>query len=190
MTPLRVYISGAHSTGKTTLTRWVSSKYKLKMVNEVARTVLAESEIPLDLLRVDIDRTFNFQSEVFQRQLVAEADAGSRFVSDRTFDNLAYAASHTIGLSKILASAKLGEYVDGIKSNRSVVFFVRPHKELLAEDGVRERGDWEEVTRIDGMIRMLFELYDIDYVSIHSLSMSERVRTVKAVLNLLGEYPS
>jgi predicted ATPase len=184
--PIRVYIAGAHSTGKTTLARWVSKTYGLPLVTEVARAVLAENEITLEALRTDIERTADFQAEVFKRQAEAEERAGPRFVSDRAFDNLAYAASHTVALSRIMATG-VKKYADRLKRSGSIVFFVRPHRELLVCDGTRERLDWEEIVRIDGMIRMLFELHDIDFVSMMDLSMAMRARTIKAVMGAAGE---
>ncbi len=53
--PPRIYLVGAHSTGKTTLARWVRDRYGLPMIAEVARGVLAEMEERLDALRSDID---------------------------------------------------------------------------------------------------------------------------------------
>ncbi len=183
-TNLRVYIVGAHAVGKTSLARWISKAYSLPLVTEVARQVLAERELPLHVLRTDIERTAEFQAEVFRRQAIAEDTAGKRVVSDRASDNLAYAASHTIALSKIAASVP--DYVKRLKAPGSVVFFVRPHRELMTQDGTRERDDWEEIVRIDGMIRLLLELNDVNYVVIASLSMAERARTVMAVLETCG----
>jgi len=185
--PLRLYIVGAHSTGKTSLARWISKTFGLPIVTEVARAVLAEKEIPLDVLRTDIEKTAEFQAEVFRRQKGAEDAAGSRFVSDRAFDNLAYAASHTLALSKIIANT--GEYVARLKSHGSILFLVKPQRELMVSDGTRERSDWEEIIRIDGMVRMLLELNDIDYVVIDSLKMAERARTIRAVLRATGVKP-
>ena len=39
MTPGRVYLVGAHSTGKTTLARYIRDHYGLPMISEVARSV-------------------------------------------------------------------------------------------------------------------------------------------------------
>ena len=58
--PLRVYFVGCESSGKTTLARWVAYRYGLPLVTEVARSVLAEMEIKLDVLRADIDLTNYF----------------------------------------------------------------------------------------------------------------------------------
>ena len=183
-TPLRIYIAGAHSTGKTTLARWIARNYKLPLVTEVARSVLAELEIPLDSLRVDLDRTATFQKEVFRRQSEMERLAGNRFVSDRTFDNLAYACHHTIALNQI--ANDLGDYSARLHSPGSVVFFVRPHLDLLKEDGVRASVSWEEIVRIDGMVKLLLEMFRVPYIPVESLSMQERVRLLERVLDLAG----
>jgi hypothetical protein len=182
-TPLRIYIAGAHSTGKTTLARWIARTYKLPLVTEVARAVLAELEIPLETLRVDLDRTRTFQKEVFRRQYEMESLAGNRFVSDRTFDNLAYACHHTLALSEI--ARDLVNYSVRLREPGSIVFFVRPHRDLLTEDGIRASVSWEEILRIDGMVKLLLELHDVDYITIDTLNMAERARTVRGVLSVM-----
>ena len=54
--PMRIYFVGSHATGKTTMTRWVSRRYGLPMITEVARAVLAELETNFDTLRTDMER--------------------------------------------------------------------------------------------------------------------------------------
>lgn len=176
---MRIYFVGAHSTGKTTLCRYVSTIYHIPMISEVARTILAELETNLKSLRADINVVNDYQEKIFNRQFLIEKRTGENFVSDRAFDNLAYAAEHTTILSKLMNSQLFKEYINWIKE--SVVFFVRPHKELLVYDGIRE-GDWESVVRIDGMIKLLLEQFDIAYVIIDSLFMQERIRTIDYVL--------
>ena len=60
------------------------------------------------------------------------------------------------------------------------------YRELLADDGVRERLVWEEVVRIDGMVKFMLEMFAVPYIPLESLSMQERVRTVERVLSLAG----
>ena len=69
---------------------------------------------------------------------------------------------------------------------RGLVFFLRPHQELLVDDGVRAGVEWEEVIRIDGMVKLLLEQFDVPYIPVASLSMQERVRLVERVLQLAG----
>lgn len=180
---MRIYVCGAHSSGKTTLVRYISEKYKLPMITEVARKVLVESEIPLERLRTDLDLVDKYQEEIWNRQIIEERNALGSFVSDRGFDNIAYAAEHSNLCSKLVAGPKIDDYVREMK--KGVIFFVRPDKGLLTEDNVRESPTWESVLRIDGMIKFLLEMYGMDYLPISTVSMQERARIVDFVINRL-----
>jgi len=180
---LKVYFVGAHSTGKTTLTRWVASKYKLKMITEVARSILSEMEADLDRLRGDIEGISEFQRKVFARQIKTEhLMGGEGFTSDRSFDNLAYAAEHTNSLAELLNSSEFRKYVDWVKTG--IVFFVRPQRDLMVNDGIRETVDWDSIVRIDGMIKFMLEQHGVDYLPIQSLNIQERTRSIEYVINL------
>lgn len=175
----RVYFVGSHSTGKTTMCRWVHHRYDLPIITEVARAVLAEMERDLDELRTNIELVYQYQRQVFERQVAAEKSL-SAFVSDRAFDNIAYAAEHSTAAPDILQSAQFADYMKWVADG--TVFFLRPHRTLQAVDGVRERQDWEASVRIDGMIKLLLESYRIPYLPIASPSMQERTRAVDFVL--------
>lgn len=177
---MRIYFVGSHATGKTTMTRYVSRRYGLPMITEVARAVLAELETGLDALRTDMDLVAEYQRRVFERQVQVERTQGSGFVSDRAFDNLAYAAEHTLILGDLVNSDEFKRYVAWV--SEGIVFFVRPHKDLLREDGVRAGVTWESVLRIDGMIKLMLEQYRIPYLPIESVAMQERARAVDFVL--------
>lgn len=181
---MRIYFVGSHATGKTTMTRWVSRRYGVPMITEVARAVLAELETNFDMLRTDMDRVSDYQRRVFERQLATERLQEKGFVSDRAFDNLAYAAEHATVLGDIMNEAggeEVRKYMEWV--NEGVVFFVRPHRSLLKEDGVRAGVDWDSVVRIDGMVKLLLEQYRIRYLPIDTPSMQERVRAVEFVLS-------
>lgn len=180
----RIYLVGAHATGKTTLARWVRDNYGVPMIAEVARGVLAEMEAQLATLRTDIGLVDRYQREVFRRQIDAEKAVTGSFVSDRAFCNLAYAAHHSTILADIFRDRRLAEYMGWVRSG--IVFFLRPHRELVVADGVRAGLEWEEVVRIDGMVKLLLELFDVPYIPVASLSMQERVRLVERVLGLAG----
>lgn len=183
-TPLRIYMVGAHATGKTTLARWVRDHYGVPMIAEVARGVLAEMEARLETLRTDIELVNRYQREVFQRQIEGEQKIQGPFVSDRAFCNLAYAAHHSTILGEVFRDRRLAEYMGWVR--QGVVFFLRPHRELVVADGVRAGLEWEEVLRIDGMVKLLLEVFDVPYIPVESLSMQERVRLVERVLDLAG----
>jgi nicotinamide riboside kinase len=182
--PTRIYLVGAHSTGKTTLARWVRDTYGLPMISEVARGVLAEMEAKLDSLRTDVELVNRYQLEVFERQIAAERQQQGSFVSDRAFCNLAYAAQHSTILAEIARDERLTRYMEGVREG--LVFYLRPHRELLAEDGVRAGVAWEEVLRIDGMVKLLLEMFGVSYIPVESLPQQERIRLLENVLDLAG----
>ncbi len=183
----RIYFVGSHATGKTTMTRWVSRRYGIPMITEVARAVLAELETNFDTLRTDMDRVGDYQRRVFERQIAIERMQDKGFVSDRAFDNLAYAAEHAMVLGDIMAEdsgIEVRSYMEWVSNG--LVFFVRPHRSLLKEDGVRAGVDWDSVVRIDGMVKLLLEQFRIRYLPIDTPSMQERIRAVEFVLARLG----
>ena len=182
---LRIYLVGAHATGKTTLARWIRDHYGLPMISEVARGVLAEMEANLDSLRTNVELVNSYQKQVFERQIASEAAMTGPFVSDRAFCNLCYAAHHSTILGEIARDPRLAEYMESVRGG--LVFYLRPHQALLAEDGVRAGVEWEEVVRIDGMVKLLLEMFQVPYIPVESLSMQERVRLVERVLELVPQ---
>ena len=185
---MRIYFVGSHATGKTTLCRYIGQHYGLPMISEVARAVLAEMEASFDAMRTDMDLVANYQRDVFARQVQIEHAQGEDFVSDRAFDNLAYAAEHTTIAADLLHETRFQEYMKWV--SKGLVFFLRPHQSLLREDGVRAGVSWESVLRIDGMVKLLLEQHRISYLPIESVSMQERVRAVEFVLAQAGVKPA
>jgi nicotinamide riboside kinase len=185
---MRIYFVGSHATGKTTLCRYVSRRYGLPMISEVARAVLAEMETGLDALRTDMDLVAEYQERVFARQVAVEKLHSNKFVSDRAFDNLAYVAEHTTNAASMMNDARFLDYMKWVREG--IVFFLRPHQSLLKDDGVRAGVSWDSVLRIDGMVKLMLEQHGISYLPLESVSMQERVRAVEFVLNRCGLAPS
>ena len=178
---MKVYFIGAHSTGKTTCARYVSEQYQLPMITEVARAVLSEKELQLDSLRYNIGLVNDYQRSIFFRQLEEEAKADN-FVSDRSFDCLAYAAQHSQVLPELIKLPELQKYIDSLRGQ--FVFFVRPSKATLRADGVRESLTWDGVVAIDAMIKFMLAMWDLPHFQINMDNMQERVRIIDTVLSL------
>lgn len=182
---MKIYFVGSHSCGKTTMARHVARARNLPMISEVARQVQAELEVPLDRIRVDLELADRYQQRVFELQLEAETRHKS-FVSDRAFDNVAYAAEHATITHRLVESRAFRMYMRRLRTE-GLVFFLRPHLTLLHEDGMRAAVAWEAVIRIDGMIKLMLEIFDVPYLPIESSSMQERVRAVDFLLNRFDE---
>jgi len=175
---MKVFVTGSHSTGKTTLARWISNRFDMPLVSEAVRPVLASREVDINVLRADLNQTEGFQHELIERQVKAEKRKEDAVYDRCTFDYIAYTAEHTCvsyGLKTEMADA-------AARLKGAVVFLLRPQPELMADDGVREKVVWESVIRIDAMIKLLFEMYDVNYIPISTANMAERARTVATVL--------
>ncbi|MEO6775493.1 MAG: AAA family ATPase [Kofleriaceae bacterium] len=181
---MRIYFVGSHATGKTTLCRYVSRRYGLPMISEVARAILAEMETSLEALRTDMELVAEYQERVFARQVQVERSHDGKFVSDRAFDNLAYVAEHTTNAAAMMNDQRFRDYMRWV--SEGIVFFLRPHQSLLKEDGTRAGVLWDSVLRIDGMVKLMLEQHGISYLPIESVSMQERVRAVDFVLSRCG----
>jgi cytidylate kinase len=182
---MRIYFVGAHSTGKTTMARYAAHQYGLPLLTEVARLLLAEKELTLEALRSDMQVANAYQREILEKQFLEERGK-EHFVSDRSFDNLAYACSHATVLRQMLKDPCLDEYVAKLRSKDVAVFFIRPAMSVMNNDGVREKVEWEELIRIDAMVKFMLEMWGLRYFQINTPSMQERIRLVDAVLSLMA----
>ena len=176
----RIYFVGSHSTGKTTMARFVHEHYNMPMVTEVARTVLAETEAEIEKLRTDMDLVNIFQEKIFDRQVLIEKSLKTGFVSDRAFDNLAYACDHSTVLKDLIEKDSFRDYVQWV--SEGIVFFIRPDKSTLSQDGTREATIWDNIIKIDGMIKFMLEQFGIKYLPINTANMQERVRIIEFIL--------
>lgn len=177
---MKIYIIGSHSLGKSTLARYISKKYDLPMICEVARQILSEQELQLDSLRANLDVVDDYQTKIFYRQIEQE-NKYQNFVSDRGFDCLAYAAQYSRILPKLLNSPELQEYLTVLKDKNSFIFFVRPSKSTLHQDGVREILNWDNIISIDAMIKLLLEMFELKYFNINTDNIQERIRLIETV---------
>lgn len=65
----------------------------------------------------------------------------------------------------------------------TTVVFVRPIEDLIKEDEVRTELSTKNIYQIDGMIKYILESYDIDYVSLESKHLNERIRTMETLIS-------
>lgn len=188
--PICIYFAGADGTGKTTLCLYVAKTYGLPMINEVARSVLADSRKTFAEIRTTGAASSEFQAEVFRRQFEAEAQLEPPYVSDRTVDNLAYAEEHARNFGKLFHAVK-AEYLASLR--QSIVFLVRPQRALRPQastDPFRLLSEWEGQVRIDAVVETLFQIWSIPYIPIVEVDSSRRERLVDWCLQAHGFRPA
>src|SRR3990167_1628571 len=123
----RVHVIGAHCTGKTVLANEISKRHHLMFLPEMIREVMKSEEATLDALRADLEWIGDVQEDVFAKQCQRELEHGG-FVSDSGIDTLCYAALHSESFHRIVSTERFASCVERLRDDRSVVFFVRPHK--------------------------------------------------------------
>lgn len=181
-----VYFVGADRGGKTTLCRYVRDAYRLPMLGEAARMVLHRDEDDFARIRATGASASKYQCDVFNRQLREEDAAKAPYVSDRAFDNLAYASEHGRNF-KELYDALPSAYLERLRA--SVVFFVKPAQDIFlagAADPVRARTDWDAVQRISAKVEMLLQLLDIPHITIAESIASRREELIDYTLSMKG----
>lgn len=151
------------------------------MITEVARAILAEKELQIDSLRTDITLVNSYQKSIFYRQIEEETKYTS-FVSDRSFDCLAYAAQHSTIFSELINSPELKKYIESLKKPDVKIFYIRPSKATLKNDGVRENIIWDGIIAIDAIVKCLLQMYDLKYLQINTDNMQERIQFINSVL--------
>jgi len=187
----RVYFDGCEGSGKTTLARETARRYELPFLTEVASGVLYEFQQRVGeraqswaRIRADVGLSSEVQERVMARQLADERATPPPAVYDRTLSCLAYSALYADNFRALL-DAVPPEYLAELR--RSVVFLVRPQRELLgAADGVRQPVAWENQIRIDQTMELLFKLWDVSFVSVEQLCAAQRQHLVDWCLQSRG----
>jgi nicotinamide riboside kinase len=177
---MRIAITGAHGTGKTTLANALAEKLGLPLITESARQEARERGIEsVEQLKRNKELAREFQWGVLRRQVAAEQEHPNGFVSDRSrVDCLAYWAVYNLpGDETYLRTCFDSEY--------DVMVYVPPEIPCEA-DGFR---DTDEDTRknVDKFIRamggVLCDMKGFKFIGV-SGTLEERVkRVVEAVEN-------
>ncbi|XP_071943068.1 uncharacterized protein [Antedon mediterranea] len=190
---VRVYLCGAHSTGKTTLLGDVCKELpEIKKEAEIARQVL--EGMSLEDRRTAID--FRNQPEKCEKflRLVLESqcevdrknalneDLIEGYIADRAgIDPLVYAASYLGDKVKdsLLSLPVTQECIKRYKNDKNaLIFVVHPHKECMKEDGIRPTPVWNELTRYTEILTQLLDHLQINYIPITVLDRTERCQIV------------
>lgn len=183
---MRIYLVGAQSTGKTTLVNYVSERYSINKIKEMARSVLIKYGNSLNDIRANLDISGSFQKDIIDEQIQQEHNTETPFICDRSLDIFAYTCLYTIDLNETLEKEYIKEYIRSFKDEDVIVIFLRPCEELMEDDGIRKDLNWETLMREDGMIKYILESFDISYISVDSKYLNERVRTIECILKLAG----
>jgi adenylate kinase family enzyme len=191
---VRIYFTGASGTGKSSLAAFVKRRHGWPILPSAVRQAMEDWGIStLDELFRDTQLADNFNLSVWriQRKLEEEAlgqDRSRHFIAERCFDCVAYAAELTRIAWQITRSQEFDSYLMNLRTRDALVFFVRPHHDLLAKriqlDGRRDSFlDPALVCRLDGAIQFILHSHDIPHVNVAAQSLRDREQVVEHILN-------
>lgn len=175
----KVIFVGAHSVGKTTLAKFLVSKFNCGLSSEIARDLIKEMGVNGGQIRTDPNVCFNFQKAVIQKFYSNFELFNKKFlVQDRcAIDALVYARFFLGDNEKFHELFNMNEtkrLVQDYKQD-SVLFLIKPNENCLKNDGVRMMpesiNEWNEFSTI--FEKVLSEL-DINYFIIDKLDLNER----------------
>jgi len=181
---MKVFLTGAHSSGKTTLAKILADLLGWQMLPEVARDVLKTHGLtyPLPDYLVNL-----IQSEIARRQVEILRTSKPDYVSDRFLDCFAYWIVHgdqnldnrfSLGWASISCLVKSDFFAD------AKIFVLPPRKELLVTDEIRCVADWETCLRLDAVNKAVLAAFNLRWHEVTALSVEDRVKEVLSVCGI------
>lgn len=177
---MKIYISGAQATGKTTLVEWVADRYNLTKLPEVALEIVEDWNMPLSHIRRNKQLLVDFQEEIYRAHRHNELREVDNFVSDRSIiDNYAYTSEYT---PELLDRMYPDTYMFKRMKQDSIIFLLTPHRELIEKRKEQRpwyKGiDWDkyynEMQRLHGILRFIHNAHSFDYIEITRLDIDVR----------------
>lgn len=186
---VRIFLCGAHSTGKTTLLREVQKEIpSLQSLSEVARELMTKMNINRDDLEIP-EKRVQFQRKLIRLQCKKEEELdqkGDDFISDRSaIDGVVYARKY-VGQKleeELLATPAAKKCLDNYR-NRSLIFIVEPHEKCMVDDHIRKvPQSLEELQDFTQIMRNILDSQGVPYTLISELDLRKRVQFVSEAYN-------
>ncbi|OPX90073.1 MAG: Cytidylate kinase [Pelotomaculum sp. PtaB.Bin104] len=179
---MKIGISGAQSTGKTTLARALSEKLGLPLIEEQAR--VAAREFGYKNLKATKEQPAlgrQFQWRCLMLQMAAEDHCPEGFISDRTvLDNAVYWMKWNSRWSESKENMLFYRTVEDRVGKYDFIVYV-PLEIPLVADGFRSTGrDYQE--EIDFMIRLFLMSYTKSFITVTG-DLVNRVKQVDRSVN-------
>ncbi|XP_071941213.1 uncharacterized protein [Antedon mediterranea] len=178
---LRVFLCGAHSTGKTTLLEDVvkAMPVGLHYEEEIARRLIRELDLSIEerdpYTKPDVFE--EFQRMVFKGQCEMERnneDSNRDYIADRSIDPVVYTSVY-LGVdakNRLLELPYVKECIERYKN--SIIFAVYPHEECIELDDIRLPPTLKELTVFTETLIDILSEFNISYTPITVLDRKER----------------
>ncbi|XP_063427271.1 uncharacterized protein LOC134710799 [Mytilus trossulus] len=179
MSTCRIYLSGAHSTGKTTILNDLKPFLNVQFEEEIARGVIRKFGWQREdfLPETQPENFLKLNEEIIRRQIQTEEEnsfMSKDFIADRCIDPLIYVHTY-IGdeaLRKLREIPGVLEWTDRLKT--AFIFVIKPQKECIVDDGVRLSPKLKELDVFHNSILREYKLLGIPVFEITELDRQKR----------------
>ncbi|XP_076077633.1 uncharacterized protein LOC143048073 [Mytilus galloprovincialis] len=179
MSMCRIYLSGAHSTGKTTILNDLKPFLNVQFEEEIARGVIRKFGWKRDdfLPETQPENFLKLNEEILRRQIQTDEENSlmfKDFIADRCIDPLIYVQKY-IGdeaSRKLRELPGVFEWTDRLKT--ALIFVVKPQKECIVDDEIRLSPKLEELDAFHNSILREYKLLGISVFEITELDRQKR----------------
>ncbi|XP_061182236.1 uncharacterized protein LOC133190557 [Saccostrea echinata] len=189
MESLRIYISGAHSTGKTTIIQDLCPHLPgVRVEMETARRIIEKHGWQrTDFHPQRSPQVFEqLNTEILLANIKIENDnflEKRDFLCDRCLDPMAYVEMYLgpEAFERIKQTKELGHMIQRLRS--AVIFLIEPQPECISDDKVRLVSTFEELCKYTTYLKRLYDSFAIPYVTVDILDRRERVSFILQCLH-------
>ncbi|CAK8680164.1 unnamed protein product [Clavelina lepadiformis] len=193
-----VFVSGVHSSGKTTLLNYIKENVNEDDLNisiheEVARRVVVEEGytqkklqdkmILTQLNHAIVRRMYSTMTTAIEASKTKTSEKFDVIIWDRwVIDPLTYLLEY-VSESEFLKATDSEEVIEMLELNRdkenSILFLLAPHREYLIDDGVRvQTGGFDSSQRFHEQMKHICQKFNIEFVEIEEKSLELRAHFV------------
>ncbi|CAG8716287.1 4645_t:CDS:1, partial [Funneliformis mosseae] len=178
-----IVLVGAHSVGKSTLSRLIRSRINAVLIDETARTVMKQLNMNVDLIKNDPEKSLNLQASIIKLQCEREEKFKHQCaIYDRSaLDALAYAKSFGgKQWESLLEMPETNQCIERYRQeDKYLVFIIEPHMECLKDDGIRMMSNsYQEWKTFSESFKSLMNDFKINYRIINDPDMEQRFSIV------------
>jgi predicted ATPase len=170
---MKIFLTGAHSSGKTTLANALAERLGMHLLPEVARRVLLRKGLKFPVPQFRLDEV---QRAIAIQQWRVLCEAPDSYISDRFFDSHAYSTVYGGKMFGVFPSPFETWFTD------AYVFSLPARRDLFVSDDIRGPSDFDDALRIDGALLMLYQLHGIPVHRIKAASVADRVEEVLSIV--------
>ena len=179
MSKCRIYLSGAHSTGKTTILNDLKSHLNICFEEEIARKVIRQFMWERDEFMPDTNpkNFLKLNEEILRQQIQIDERyrrASEGFIVDRCIDPLIYIERY-IGVEakqNLDHIPDLTAWTESLKT--ALIFVVKPHKECIQDDSVRMPPRLEDIEEFHTTLMNEYQELNIPVYEIVELDRETR----------------